>query len=42
MGEYPALSDQEIAAITLQKMTLESGASLEDVRVAVNIEHLAI
>lgn len=38
MGEYPALSEQEIIAIGLQKLTLESGMNLE--HAVITIEHL--
>lgn len=44
MGEYPPLSEQDIAAISQQqrvtvgKLTLESGLILDDL--VINIEHL--
>lgn len=45
MGEYPPLSEQDIAAISQQrvtvgKLTLESGLVLEDA--VINIEHLGM
>lgn len=33
MGEHPPLSDEEIMAITIQRMGLESGPGLADVTV---------
>lgn len=39
MGEYPPLSEQEIVAIGLQRLSLESGLSLESI--TVTIEHPA-
>jgi hypothetical protein len=37
MGEYPALSDQEIASINLQRLRLESTLHLDNV--TVTVEH---
>lgn len=39
MGEYPALSEQEIVAIGLQRLVLESGLRLDDV--TITVEHTA-
>lgn len=39
IGEYPELSERDIAAIGLQRLTLESGLTLE--HAVVTIEHPA-
>jgi hypothetical protein len=40
MGEYPALSDQEIAAILDQKIVVKSTPMLGNV--TINVEHLGL
>lgn len=38
MGEYPELSQEDIAAIAIQRLVLESGVNLD--QAVVTIEHL--